>query len=174
MGDAELRAAYEAERAARIRAEEALRTLERRVAEVEALARLGSWEQVLRGSLTDDPVTWSDEVLRIHGGEPGGAPPTFTEFLEWVHPDDRSKIVEGTARLVETGDASELVYRALHRGGGVRWVHARARIMRDAHGRPERMIGTSRDITERYLAEHALRERDRTSPQLPTQRGSMR
>ncbi|MBD0321557.1 MAG: PAS domain S-box protein, partial [Gemmatimonadetes bacterium] len=161
VGDAELRAAYEAERAARIRAEEALRGLERRVAEVESLAQLGSWEQVLRDSLTDDPVTWSPEVLRIHGGE-AGAPPTFAEFLEWVHPDDRAKIVAGTARLVETGEASELVYRALHREGGVRWVHARARIMRDAEGRPERMIGTSQDITERYLAEHALRERDRT------------
>jgi PAS domain S-box-containing protein len=155
----ELLAALEAERAARLRAEEALRERERHMGEVEALARLGSWEQVLRGSLADDPVTWSDEVLRIHGGEPGGAPPTFAEFLAWVHPEDRARIAGATAHLAATGEASELVYRAVRPDGAVRWIHARARLV---PGDPPRMIGTSQDITERHLAEHALRERDRT------------
>jgi len=155
-----LRAELQAERARRLAAEEALRARDRKVAEVEELARLGSWEQVLRGSLADDPVTWSDEVLRIHGAQPGGAPPSFAEFLEWVHPDDRDAVVGATARLAESGEPSELVYRALH-PHGVRWVHARARLMRDAAGNPERLLGTSQDITERHLAEHALRERDR-------------
>ncbi|HEX8210646.1 MAG TPA: PAS domain S-box protein [Longimicrobium sp.] len=154
-----LRLELQAERARRIAAEEALRARDRKVAEVEELARLGSWEQVLRGSLAEDPVTWSDEVLRIHGVQPGGAPPTFAEFLEFVHPEDREAVVGATARLSESGEPSELVYRALH-PAGVRWVHARARLMRDAAGRPERLLGTSQDITERHLAEHALRERD--------------
>ena len=162
-----LRAELQAERARRMAAEEALRARDRKVAEVEELARLGSWEQVLRGSLADDPVTWSDEVLRIHGAQPGAAPPSFAQFLEWVHPDDREKVVAGTARLAESGEPAELVYRALH-PHGVRWVHARARLMRDAAGNPERLLGTSQDITERHLAEHALRERDRMLDEVET------
>ncbi|HLM68832.1 MAG TPA: PAS domain S-box protein, partial [Longimicrobium sp.] len=53
----------------------------------------------------------------------------------------------------------EIVYRAIPAQGEVRWVEGRARIVRDGAGK--RLVGTCQDVTERHLAEHALRERDR-------------
>ena len=149
-GDADsLRAALQAERAARIRAEEALR----HAAGVEELARLGSWEEPLAGS---HAVAWSAGMLRVHGLD--AAPDSFEALLEAVHPEDRDGVRRARERLLENEEPFEIVYRAIAQGE-VRWVEGRARIVRDGAGK--RIVGTCQDVTERHLAEHALRERDR-------------
>ena len=165
---ASLRAQLEAERAVRLRAEQALRDRERKVAEVEELARLGSWEQALTGPLEQNPVHWSAEQLRIHGLDESTRPNTFAEFIERVHPDDRASVTGACERLLATGEPFGIVYRAIPAEGEVRWVHGLARIVAGGDGQPPRMIGTCQDITERHLAEHALRERDRTLDEVET------
>ena len=138
-----------------------LRQREQQIAEIEALAGLGSWEQVLAPELPAQPITWSAELARIHGLEPGEAPTTFEAFLPLVHPEDRALVVARTAALSAAGEGGdELQYRVLRPDGELRVVRARARIVPSGAGRPARMIGTSRDVTERVAAERALRERE--------------
>jgi PAS domain S-box-containing protein len=149
--DAEaLRAALQAERAARIRAEEALR----HAAGVEELARLGSWEESLDGGHAG---AWSAGLLRVHGLDK--APASFEELLETVHPDDRQGLAHARERLLEEEEPFRIVYRVIPAEGEVCWVEGRARVVRDGAGK--RIVGTCQDVTERHLAEHALRERDR-------------
>ena len=40
----------------------------------------------------------------------------------------------------------------------MRWVHEKADVLRDATGRPMRMVGTVQDITDRRLLEDQLRQ----------------
>jgi len=61
-------------------AETKLRRSEHELAEAQDLARLGRWEWDL-GSGT---VTWSDDLYRIHGYEPGAFPMTFEKAVELV------------------------------------------------------------------------------------------
>ncbi|HYR09850.1 MAG TPA: PAS domain S-box protein, partial [Longimicrobium sp.] len=154
--------ALEAERAARERAEAAVLERERRLDEIERLASLGSWEQVLAEPLDQQPVRWSAEQLRIHGLTEDDAPRTFAEFLEFVHPDDRQSVKDACATVVQTGDSNAIAYRVVRGDGQFRWLYAQAQRIPDPEGGPPRLIGTARDVTEHHLAEAALRERERT------------
>jgi PAS domain S-box-containing protein len=152
--------ALEGEREARERAEAALARRERRLAEVEQLASLGSWEQAVAEPLDAQPVRWSPEQLRIHGLD--AAPATFADFLRHVHADDRQALADAVATAAGTGDVAATSYRVVHAGGQVRWLYGRARGVRDGDGGPARLVGTARDVTEHHLAVAALLERERT------------
>jgi PAS domain S-box-containing protein len=154
--------ALETERAARERAEAALLERDRRLAEVERLASLGSWEQAVAEPFDAQPVRWSGEQLRIHGLDEGGAPATFAGFLAHVHPDDRAAVADTWRTAAETGDVAATSYRVVQPDGRVRWLYAQAQLIRHPDGGPARLVGTARDVTEHHLAVAALLERERT------------
>ena len=70
-------------------------------------------------------------------------------WVRLLHPEDRGAAVAalGTA-LRGLGDRFETEYRLAHKAGGYRHIEARAMIVRDAAGKPDRVIGTHRDITD--------------------------
>ena len=137
------------------RVQRALAEREQQIALVEELAGLGSWEI----DLATDAVRWSREQERIHGVDAGGAPPTHTAFLAFVHPEDRGIIDAGMAELLR-GEPLTVEYRIVRPDGAVRQLQARARVVVDETGRPARVVGTSLDVTERRRAEQELRSRE--------------
>src|SRR5687767_9084048 len=62
---------------------ESLRTSERRLAEAQRIARIGSWEWDVEG----DRITSSAELGELYGLGPDDFPETYRGFLELVHPD---------------------------------------------------------------------------------------
>jgi PAS domain S-box-containing protein len=76
-----------------------------------------------------------------------------------VHPEDREDLRHDQRQLLqgETG-----TYRAerryLRADGGVVWAVATASVVRDTDGKPLYVIGQLQDITERHIAEVALRD----------------
>jgi len=94
------------------------------------------------------------------GYEPHELTPSQDEWEERIHPDDRQLVFETlNAHLAGRGDAWRLEYRLRHKSGDYVWVLGRGRVIaRDKDGSPLRMIGTNIDITERKIAEEALRE----------------
>jgi PAS domain S-box-containing protein len=80
-------------------------------------------------------------------------------FSDITHPDDRERDWEVFQRAVqgETPDyRSEKRY--VRKDGAVVWVRVNAAILRDAGGRPHRTVAVIEDVSERVLAERALRE----------------
>src|SRR6185503_4340756 len=69
-------------------------------------------------------------------------------WLNVVHPDDRPGIVDAWRALVSQGQPFDVEYRAIGPDGGERWIHDRGHVVRSADGRPERIDGVARDITE--------------------------
>src|SRR4051812_10461755 len=65
----------------------ALREYNRRLVELEELARVGSWEW----DVAADSVTWSDEMYRMFGVKEDAFDATFDAYLECLHPDDRAR-----------------------------------------------------------------------------------
>ncbi|MBV9816845.1 MAG: PAS domain S-box protein [Solirubrobacterales bacterium] len=119
-------------------------------ADPEELAHVGSWEL----ELTENRVRWSDEMCRILG-VPIGSEPTWAEYLELVHPDDRSQVPIPQARLDDR--PTDAVYRIVRPNGEVRHVHGRRRVRRDHRGQITHYYGSVQDITERHEAELARR-----------------
>lgn len=135
-------------------AEMKLRSSEERLRLAIETTALGIWDQ----DLVTGRRQWTPEARQILGLGPH-ADITREIVLGCVHPDDRDDLEE-TFYANEPG--ASLTYSGTFRvlradAGNERWVTAIGRTMVDESGRPIRKIGTIQDITERKLAENALR-----------------
>lgn len=79
-------------------------------------------------------------------------------WLDAVHPDDREKIKGGWDLAIKENDVSVAEYRFLRPNGNIIWVMGQAIPEFDAFNNIVGYVGTITDITERKLAEEALRE----------------
>ena len=113
--------------------------------------RLGAWEWDVRTGR----VTWSAELERIHGLEPGTFPGTFEAYQRDIHPEDAEYVLRAISRSVQERQPHRHEYRNVLPDGQIRWVEARGRLFLDADGEPERLIGFCMDVTERKGQEHA-------------------
>jgi diguanylate cyclase (GGDEF)-like protein len=133
--------------------EETLRRTEKRLAEAQRLARLGSWEL----DLAKNVLWWSDEVYRIFEIDPG-QPASYEAFLESVHPDERDFVHRAFVESVENKTPYDLAHRLLMKDGRIKYVHECCETDYDPEGKPVRSIGTVLDVTERKLADEAIRQ----------------
>ncbi len=141
-------------RAGRQRAETALIESEAGLLEAQSLAHLGNWNW----DMTRDDLSWSDEVFRIFGLTPQQFGPTYAAFLERVHPLDRDWVVAAVEAVVRDGAPYDFDHRIVRPDGSERYVHENGKVLRDAAGRPFRMVGTVQDITERKKLEEQVRQ----------------
>lgn len=141
--------------AERKRVEAALREEERRYALATSAGRVGIWDWNLEtNELHLDPslqalLGYADHGIRTH----------LDDWAKFVHPDDREPIrKKANDHLQGLTPQYELTHRMLHRDGRVRWFIARGSVLKDAGGKPCRIVGTATDITERRLAEEQARQ----------------
>ena len=76
----------------------------------------------------------------------------------FLHPDDRSRLLNAFARIAGGERRSILQLRALHRDGHVVWVETTFQAVLDSEGRPAEVIAVIRDVSERHTLEEELRE----------------
>jgi PAS domain S-box-containing protein len=128
-----------------------------------ALAALALSEQKYRSVIeqlqdvffrTDDAGLWTflNQAWTALTGNPVEAS-LGTHYLSYVHPSDRSALLDAFRPIAEDAAESALVeVRYFHRAGGYRWVEARANLVRGDRGEVAGMMGTLRDVTERRAA----------------------
>jgi diguanylate cyclase (GGDEF)-like protein/PAS domain S-box-containing protein len=136
----------------RRRTERALAASERRLAEAQRIARIGSFELDL---FTGD-MTWSEEHYRVLGLDPG-LEPTCDLFVSLVHPDDMPTLGEAWSNATERGIPFDLVYRIIRPDAQERWVHARCVPEMADDGTVVRLVGTLMDDTERVEGDRVQR-----------------
>jgi PAS domain S-box-containing protein len=144
--------------AERRRSEAALRESNERLRLALGGADLGVWSLDLRtGAFESD-----ERDGRINGHDPLQWPRTIAEARRNVHPDDLVRLDAAFTAARRTGAPCRSEYRLLA-GNSLprhpRWVAMEGRVVNDDGGRPVRLLGVTRDITERKLAEQALAER---------------
>jgi PAS domain S-box-containing protein len=138
---------------ARKQAEAALRASEELNRLALQAARMGTWDW----DVINDTHTWSIESEALSGLAPGMFEGTFEAFRRTVHPDDWPAFeVEERAAMAENRD-SITTYRSMWPDGTILWLESKGRAFRAPDGTLVRMTGTTMDITDRKLAEEALR-----------------
>jgi PAS domain S-box-containing protein len=115
----------------------------------------GIWDwDIIRGEVYLSP-RWK-EMLGYADHE---MPSAFKEWETRIHPDDRTRALATLNDcLAGKSPSFDLEHRLLHKDGSYRWIRSRGVVVRDAAGTPLRMAGSSTDLTERRVAEQALRE----------------
>jgi len=136
--------------------EEALRSSEELLRLAFEAGGLGTFDW----SVAEGRVTWSHETERIFGLAPGTFGGRVEDWRARVHPADGDE-AERIARSALASGHYAHEHRIVRPDGEVRWVASRARVLRDAAGRPSRMVGFHQDVTERRAREAALRDADR-------------
>ncbi|MDI1480159.1 PAS domain S-box protein [Polyangium sp. y55x31] len=138
----------------RKRAEDALRRSQERLARAQRIAQIGSWEW----ELETNELFWSDECYRLFGLTPAAGPMTYEAFLALVHPDDRANVDEAVRCALRGTSRYAIDHRIIAADGQPRIVHEECDVIRDEAGRPLRMCGTVRDVTDQRRAEMALQK----------------
>ena len=125
----------------------------KRLAAAERIAGFGSCEMEIESGR----CLWSDEFFRICGYEPGTFEPDAEMCVRIVHPEDRERVARLLEEAIETGREYDIEKRIVRPDGSIRHVHSLGNVIRDAGGRPLRIIRTIRDITEKKLLERQNR-----------------
>ena len=114
----------------------------------------GLWEwDIVTGN-----VWWTEQNFTLYGLDPSTMP-SYEVWVNTIHPDDRDAVVGRFAAALEDGTTSTVdEYRVLRPDGGVLEVSDRACIIRDAAGKPLRVVGALQDITARRELERQLRQ----------------
>jgi PAS domain S-box-containing protein len=135
--------------------EEKLQRSEAYLAEAQRLTHTGSWALGVAGR---DAVHLSEEWYRIYGFDPEKGPPAWEERLQRVHPEDRARWQGTIDRAIAKKSGYEVEFRILLPGGTVKYIHTVGHPVLNASGDLVQFVGSSMDITQRKLAEEALRQ----------------
>lgn len=133
-------------------AQEALQRSERQLVQAEQIANLGSWTW----DIHSNTISRSDELYRIFGFVPYETNLTFEDFLERIHPEDRSFVREKIVAALHDPQPFTFTHRIVRPDGQERTLLARGEAVLDQDGKAIRLIGTGQDITEQVHAEARL------------------
>ena len=117
---------------------------EARLTEAQRTAHVGSFEWEIGSNL----VTWTDELHRIYGLEPGQFEGTVEAFLARVYPEDLDLTLRVVGEACRRAGPFSYDHRIVRADGSVRSLHTRAQVFADAEGRPVRLAGSCWDVTE--------------------------
>ncbi len=134
-------------------AEQALRQSELRLSRAQRIARIGSWEW----DLQSNGLYFSPELFSILGYEKSELPQVSLEWLyRQINPADTPFVRKTLTATVESSRSLNVTFRIATRQGEEIVVASQAEVEYGADGRPELLVGTLFDVTERTKAEQEI------------------
>jgi PAS domain S-box-containing protein len=139
----------------------ALTTSQSRLAEAMDISHLADWEFDEQASI----FTFNDRFYSLYGTtatrEGGYQIPAEVYFREFIHPDDRDRVIREVRNGRNISDLHgvwQIEHRIIRRDGEVRHIVARLERPVQNGGRIIKTHGVNQDVTESKRVEEALRE----------------
>jgi PAS domain S-box-containing protein len=120
----------------------------------EELAKLGSWDF----SVNDKTVNWSKQMFRHFGFPTDAMTPSFEDYLERIHPQDRQVVALQIKKMKEGLEPAIQIYRTNPALMPLRYLQPSYQVKKDDNANLLKFSGTVLDITERILDENKLIE----------------
>ncbi|MEJ1934236.1 PAS domain-containing protein [Nostoc sp. NIES-2111] len=121
-------------------------------------ARVFFWDW----DVVHDSIVWDEglaDALQMRMDE---VPASSAGVKALIHPEDAERVGLAIEAALEGRSEYDLRFRMIRKDGSVRWTDTRAIVVRDSFGRPVRMVGSDRDVTDRVeLEQEALEARHR-------------
>ncbi len=113
-------------------------------------ANLGLWDW----NMKTNEALYDERWAEMLGYNPEEINNTYEQFKELLHPEDHKKL----SKIRKKHGKGEIPYfeaefRMKSKSGNWRWILSRGKIVERENGKPKRMIGIHRDITEKKKAE---------------------
>jgi PAS domain S-box-containing protein len=124
------------------------------LAEAQSMAHVGSWLWDIKSG----DLTWTPELYRLYGLEPGSRNVSFETYVTRIHPEDRDAVQQVLELALRDHQPFSVDHRVIWDDGTVRHVHGRGRVVLDSGGEPVRMTGSAQDITDRISADTAVQQ----------------
>ena len=142
-----------------LRLEETARELEsnkKRFLEAQEMAHFGTWELDLVSNL----MKWSDEVYRIFSFNPGSIAPSFSDYLSYVHVEDKNDVENFFDQLIKEGEPLHTEHRISIDGTQIRYLNIQGKIQIEEASGKVLLVGSIQDVTERKLSEKLIIEKN--------------
>ena len=129
---------------------------------VEALSRLSLAEKTSHAGAYDwnfvtGATIFSPGFYRIFGLDPATDAAGYPAWQRVLHPDDRARAERELELAITQVENFVQEYRVVHPDGSIHWIEGHGDVVSDADGALSRVVGICIDITERKLAENALK-----------------
>ncbi|WP_254565590.1 PAS domain-containing protein [Oscillatoria sp. HE19RPO] len=122
------------------------------LSEAEKLAHVGCWEF----EIATNRIICSDEVYRMLGLDVNEASPTYPEYLQKIHPEDREIAEQVIERAIHAGESYQVEQRIVQSDGSIRYISANGEPIFNEAGKVVKVLGSLLDITDRHLSQQAL------------------
>ncbi len=146
----------------RKRAEEQIARLLERFNLATHAASMGVWDW----DMLNNQLLWDDTMYALYGihrdTEIFGA---YEAWLNGLHPEDRAANNEISLQAQRGEIEYDTEFRVVWPDGSIHWLKADGLVIRDAAGRPLRMVGVNYDITDKKSAENEIRQLNATLEQ---------
>lgn len=138
----------------RMRVEKELIASEERLSLAMRAGNMGIWDF----DVVNNKLTWDDQQFSLYGVKKESFGGAYETWKECVHPEDVQQ-ADAEIQMALCGKKEyDTDFRVVWPDGAIHIIHALAKVHFGDAGQPLRMIGTNFDITERKLADEALRE----------------
>lgn len=137
--------------------EEALRTSEERLLLAKNSSLAGIWDY----DIEKDYLLWDEQMFEMYGVKKSEFGNNYISFEKTVHKADLRRIRKEMQAALRNKKNFHSELRIVKPNGSVRYIEVDAIVKRTPQGKPIRMIGTNRDITDRKRVEAERLELER-------------
>lgn len=117
--------------------------------QIEEIGKHGNWVWYF-GANT---FTFSDNLYRVLGEQPGAFQPTINAFMAFVHPEDREQLAKEIENILRVEDLPFIYFRIIQKDGTIKHIKGYGKLLISKDGE-KRIVGNITDITdeiERFL-----------------------
>jgi PAS domain S-box-containing protein len=132
---------------------------EKRFVEAQEMAHFGNWEM----DIVSNTMKWTDEIYRIFGYSPGSITPTFSDYINYVHADDRQTVEAFFEESTKDGQLHKLEHRIIIDGRTIKYLSIQAKVYFENVTNKIILVGAIQDITERKFSEQIIIEKNISS-----------
>ncbi len=131
-----------------------LQEKERMLSESQRIAHIGSWSF----NLATGYLVWSEEMYTIFGVTPETFAHTQEAIDLLIHPEDLEQRKKWLTKCSKGKRMKELISRIQLPDGSIRFVCTYGELQYDDMNKPDRLLGTTQDISERKYKENLDKE----------------
>ena len=129
---------------------------ERRYIEAQEMAHFGNWEM----DIVTNEMHWTDEVYRIFGYEIQSISPVFSDYLNFIHPEDREKFEDAYNEVLKDGQLKKLEYRIIVSGRKIKYLSNQIKVYYDDVEGKTLLVGAIQDISDIKLSQDLMIEKN--------------